>query len=158
MIDEFLVSFLMQDSAIAELADEIAVGEVPVDADTDELLVETYIWLSTYDEEDHLDLDGEAGITDYRFDCEVCSTDDRTAKKLGRLVKKRLQGYGPGPFGEIELENGTIVPGTVEATFVESKDDDYIPVNRFEISAVSVVAFDLLVIADDAQDDQQAGD
>lgn len=154
MIDEFLVSFLTSDSSISGLAQEIAVGQVPVD-DDGELLVQTYIWISNYDEEDELDLSGESGLTKYRFDIEACSLDDRTAKRLGRFLKKKLQGYGPGVFGEIETESG-IVSGYVDAIFIESKDDDYVSTNQFTINELSVVAFDVMIVADDAQDDLES--
>lgn len=154
MIDEFLISFLNSDPTIASLADEIAVGQVPEDEDGN-LLVETYIWVSTYDEADELDLDGTSGITRYRFDLEACSTDDRKAKQMARQVKKLLQGYGPGDFGEITLEDDSVVTGYVDAVYVESKDEDYIATNQFTNDAVSVVAFDLEIVADDSQDDNQ---
>ena len=50
MIDELLVDFLQSDGAIAALADEIAVGETPVDADGT-LLVQTYVWISFFNEQ-----------------------------------------------------------------------------------------------------------
>lgn len=151
MIDELLVSYLNADATIASLAQEIAVGQVPVN-DEGSPLVDTYIWISTYDEEDVLDLDGESGLTYYRFDIEVCSTDDRTAKRLGRRVKKILQGVGPGAFGEITVDNVAVV-GQIDAAFIESKDENYIAVNQFTNDAISVVAYDLMIAADDSQDD-----
>lgn len=161
MLDEQLVSFLKQNAGITALAEAISVGQVPVKYDSEgntTPTLETWIWISTYDKADQIDLDGETGTTVYRFDIEACSVDDPTAKKLGRLVEKALQGYGPGSFGEIVLADDSVVAGTVDAIWVENKDEDYVPSNRFTHEDVSVVAFDIQIVADDSQDDQQSGD
>lgn len=151
MMDELLVSFLSQDEQVDSMAKEIAVGETPIDADG-RLLVDTYIWMSNYEEDDKLDLDGKSGITRYRFDIECCSKNDTTAKQLARKVKKLLQGYGPAEFGSITRGNVT-TPGFVDAVFVESKDDDYVAVNQFSTDQITVIAMDVEIVADDAQDD-----
>ena len=151
MIDELLRSHLQTDSNISDLAEEIAVGQVPTDADG-ELRVDTYIWFSLFDENDHLDLDGESGLTEYRCDIEVCSIDAIKAKRLARFVKKRLQVH-EGSFGSITV-SGVDTPGSVQGVFVESKDDQYIPVNQFTNDSITVVALEVTIFADDAQDDQ----
>ncbi len=152
MIDEFLVSFLNADATLTSLADEIAVGEVPVDTEGN-LLAESYIWISNFDESDHLDLDGDAGLTRYRFDIECCSTSIRTAKQMARQLKTLLQGYGPGTFGTVTPEVGPTVLGQVEAVFVESKDENYRPVNQFTNIEMAVIAQDIEIVADDVYDD-----
>ena len=152
MMDELLVSFLRGQQPVNQLAKEIAVGELPVDADGD-LLLQTYVWISNFDEDDSIDMDGKTGLTRYHFDIECCSVDTLTAKRLGRAVKKALQGYGPGKFGTLKRPTGDI-DGFVDAVFFESKDDDYVPVNQFDDdNTVTVVAMDIEIIADDAQDD-----
>lgn len=153
MIDEHLVSFLDSDPAIAALAEEIAIGEVPEPKDGD-LLVGTYIWCSQFDEEDELDLDGESGLTRYRMDMECCSTSTAKAKQLARLVKKKMQGYS-GTFGSVEVDDQQVA-GEVDAIYVESKDDDYVPINSFNRDDITVIAMDILIYADDAIDDIQA--
>jgi len=152
MIDELLVSFLRSQQPVNDIAKEIAVGETPTNADG-KLLIDTYIWISNFDEEDKIDLCGETGLTRYHFDIECCSTDTLRAKRLGRAVKKALQGYGPGKFGQLKRGNN-LIDGFVDAVFFESKDDDYVPVNQFDDdNFVTVVAMDIEIIADDAQDD-----
>lgn len=154
MMDELVVSFFNQDAVIKELADEIAVGETPVEVDSGQvtLTAETWIWMSNYDEDDKLDLDGKSGLTRYRFDIECCSLNDTTAKVLARRVKKILQGYGPAEFGFIKRGDVT-TRGFVDAIFVESKDDDYVAVNKFSTDQITVIAMDVEIVADDAQDD-----
>lgn len=150
MIDELLVSFLGADSDVSDVADEIAVGEVPRDSDGNPVL-EKYIWISQFEEFDHLDLDGESGLTEYRFDIECVSMEIATAKRLARAVKKRLQGHA-GDFGSIVVD-AIPTTGTIQACYVESKDDDYIPVNTFNDEAMAIIAMDITIFADDAQDD-----
>ena len=152
MIDELLVSFLRSNEQINALADEIAVGEVPEDADGNPL-VKTWIWIEQYSEDDSLDLDGDSGLTEYHFDCECCSLDNAKAKRLGRLVKKLIQGHA-GDFGTIEID-GVTKTGSVQGTFVEDKDEDYERRNDFGDTDITVIALDLQVFADDAQDDFQ---
>ena len=142
MIDSELITFLKGDAAVlAIVGDNVAVGDRPAD-DNGEPLVESYIWLSLFDEVDILDLTGTGGLTRFGFDIECCSVDLATAKTLGQLVKKRLQGY-QGFFGTY------YIPGV----FVESKDDQYIPVNRFAEADLSVVALDVEIVTDDTIND-----
>lgn len=157
MIDEFFVSHLRNHKKISDITNEISIGIAPIvanDDGTQELLKDTYIWIQQYDEEDILDLDGESGITRYRFDCEICSTDVETAKKLGRRFKKYLQGSGGynEPFGAIGCGNSVVV-GEVLSIVVESKDEDYIPYNQFDNLEITVLAFDVTITADDSIDD-----
>lgn len=154
MMDELVVSFFNQDPVIKSLTDEIAVGEVPIEVDGGKMVLtaETYIWMSNYNEDDSIDLDGETGMTRYSFDIECCSIDDATAKQLARRVKRLLQGYGPAEFGSITRDDVT-TPGFVDAIFVESKDDDYVAVNKFSTDQITVIAMDVEIVADDAQDD-----
>ena len=154
MIGQLLRSFLLADTAIAALADEVAVGFIPTDADGN-LQVETYIWLSNFSEEDSLALDGtNAGLTEYRFDVECCSTSISEAKQLARLVKKLLQGFGPSAaFGTVTPTGGGAIPGRVAACYITSKDDTYTAINSFINDDITVVAQDLTIFADDSQDD-----
>ena len=152
MIDELLVNFLATDSDIAAASDEIAVGQVPKDVDG-KLQVDKYIWISMFDEFDHMDLEGKTGLTEYSFDIECCATSTKPAKTLGRLVKKKLQGH-IGAFGEVTNDDGTF-PGEVQLIDVESKDDDYQPRNRFTIDDFTVISMGVTIWADDAQDDIQ---
>jgi predicted nucleotidyltransferase len=145
MIDEFLVSYLQSKPAIKALAEEIAIGQVPVD-DEGDLQVDTWIWIEQYSEVDELDLDGISGLTEYHFDCEVCSTDTQIAKRLSVLVKRAMQGHC-GVFGNV---NG--VDGMVQATYVDDKDEDYELRNDFGDQQVTTIALDLTIFADDAQD------
>ena len=149
MIDELLRSFLASDSQLTALASEIAVGEVPADADG-EPLVGTYIWFSFYDEEDELDLDGNTGLTHYRVDLEACSTSTPVAKRLAYLVKKKLQAHS-GAFGSITVDD-VETPGTVQAVYVESKDDDYQSVNAYTFASITAIAMEVTIHADDALD------
>mgnify|MGYP000536618017 CR=1 FL=1 len=151
MIDEHLVAFLRESEQISERSDEISVGEIPMDAE-EEPLLDDYIWISFFNEEDQLDLDGQSGLTEYRADIEVVSVDLKRAKELSRLVKTRLQGHS-GNFGTLNVGLEDEVTATVQAIYVDSKDDDYVPINQFSNTRMAVVAMTISIWADDAQDD-----
>lgn len=149
MIDEQLVSHLNDDAAIATAATEIAVGEVPANADGTPV-DGPYIWLSNYSEEDLADLDAfddsASTLTKYSFDLEVCGEDIDAVKELARLVKKRLRGHA-GTFGSDPA-------GTCQGIYIENKGDDYIAINSLDVEdQIVVVAFDVTIWADDSQDD-----
>jgi len=143
MIDESLRAFLAADLAIADLAEEIAVGQVPID-DTGEPLIDSYIWFQQFDEDDWLDLDGLSGMTEFVFDVECVSTNILTAKTLAQRVRALCQG-----FGYDQTMNG----GTVTAGYVESKDDSYVPVNRFQETNTTVTALTVTLYTDDTIND-----
>lgn len=139
MIDEHLHSFLKSNNTIDSEADEIAVGQIPVDSEG-KLQAETYIWMQQYTEEDSLDLDGEAGLTEFNFDCEVCGVDTGKTKSLAQAVKKHLQGHA-GAFGS----------GTVQGVFVTDKEEDYLPRNDFGSDELTIVPINIQIFANDDQ-------
>jgi hypothetical protein len=154
MIDELLISYLNGDAAIAAMAEEIAIGQVPVDADGN-LLVGTYIWISNFDESPNTDMTGGSGLSRYKYDVEVCSLDDSIAKPLARLVQKRLRDHHPqDEFGSI-LVDTVPTPGVADAIYVESKDETYRAVNARIDPELTIIAMDVEIVADDSQDDIQ---
>lgn len=144
MIDEDLVTELKADATIAAITNVVAVGLVPVNADG-EPLVNHYIWISQFDEEDLLDMDaGPSGATAFRFDLECVSSSISRAKQMAQAVKRLIQGYNAyATFGD----------GVLIAGYIESKDDDYVPVNRFDEANLTVVALGLKLWANDTIND-----
>lgn len=132
-IDENLVTFLTADAGVSAISTLIAVGWIP-DADST-----PYVWVSLQDEEDELDLDGSSGYARSRFDIECCSDDIGEAKDLGKAVKTALDGYR-GTFGTTHSMGA----------FVETKDDDYLPLNADDDDQICIAAMGLMV--------QHAGD
>lgn len=141
MIDDDFVEFLEADSAVAAITTDISVGEVPASDDGIPYL-DTYVWISQYDENDTLDLTGTSGLTEFRFDVECCAENELTAKQLARAVKKRCQAH-----------KGTMGDTTVQGIFVESQDENYEAINRFRETQMTVVAMDITIFTDDAAND-----
>ena len=161
MIDALLVSHLQHDPAIASLVsyqseDEtlfrISVGDVPAD-DEGSPIVATYIWLSLFQEEPILDLDGKSGLSRFNFDVECCSTDPNEAKRLGRLVHKRLQGF-QGYFQVDGIQSPTRDEREfIQGVFVEGKDDEYEKQNTFGEADITIVALEVQCVANDEIED-----
>ena len=137
MIDEDFRTHLLTDATIVANAEEIAVGQVPIDA-TGVPLVDSYIWIGQFDENDWMDLEGETGMSEFSFDVECVSVNITTAKTLAQRMKRICQG-----FGYRQVMGYT----TVDAVFVQAKDDEYIPVNRFQETNTTVAALDLKIWA-----------
>jgi hypothetical protein len=95
-----------------------------------------FVWFRVNTDNEELTLDGTGGIHEANIDLEIVGESEGDAQGAADDIKAKLHGYK----GTVGTSTGSV---SGKATFVEDKDDDYVPYNNRSNTGAHIVAFNV---------------